>query len=278
MNTNEYTRRQTLRLFGAGAATWMAAGVGEGAELPLKNTGLEHYGMTVADPKAAAEFYGRIFEPQLFQEREAPPRFYVKLGTSYIAFGGNKDVTEPRIDHFCVLTDGYAGGEARKLMEAAGITFTGAGGLGMAADPDGLRLQLLGVPGGLAKSIIPSTRISQDDALVQAIATDHIMLRVSDLEKSTAHYRKIFGPEASKTGKPARVWFQVVRTKLGLEPVTSGEKPSVHHICVRVAGFDKKAVTEKLKKAGVEVVRADEDDVVRFKDLNGLFMELKSGA
>lgn len=278
MNTNEYTRRQTLRLLGAGAATWMVAGVGEGAELPLKNTGLEHYGMTVADPKAAAEFYGRIFEPQLFQEREAPPRFYVKLGTSYIAFGGNKDVTEPRIDHFCVLTDGYAGGEARKLMEAAGITFTGAGGLGMAADPDGLRLQLLGVPGGLAKSIIPSTRISQDDALVQAIATDHIMLRVSDLEKSTAHYRKIFGPEASKTGKPARVWFQVVRTKLGLEPVTSGEKPSVHHICVRVAGFDKKAVTEKLKKAGVEVVRADEDDVVRFKDLNGLFMELKSGA
>jgi len=278
VNTNEYTRRQTLRLFGAGAATWMAAGVGEGAELPLKNTGLEHYGMTVADPKAAAEFYGRIFEPQLFQERDAPPRFYVKLGTSYIAFGGNKDVTEPRIDHFCVLTDGYAGGEARKLMEAAGITFTGAGGLGMAADPDGLRLQLLGVPGGLAKSIIPSTRISQDDALVQAIATDHIMLRVSDLEKSTAHYRKIFGPEASKTGKPARVWFQVVRTKLGLEPVTSGEKPSVHHICVRVAGFDKKAVTEKLKKAGVEVVRADEDDVVRFKDLNGLFMELKSGA
>jgi len=278
VNTNEYTRRQTLRLLGAGAATWMVAGVGEGAELPLKNTGLEHYGMTVADPKAAAEFYGRIFEPQLFQERDAPPRFYVKLGTSYIAFGGNKDVTEPRIDHFCVLTEGYAGGEARKLMEAAGITFTGAGGLGMAADPDGLRLQLLGVPGGLAKSIIPSTRISQDDALVQAIATDHIMLRVSDLEKSTAHYRKIFGPEASKTGKPPRVWFQVVRTKLGLEPVTSGEKPSVHHICVRVAGFDKKAVTEKLKKAGVEVVRADEDDVVRFKDLNGLFMELKSGA
>jgi len=263
---------------GAGAATWIAAGLGEAAELPLKNTGLEHYGMTVADPKAAAEFYGRIFEPQLFQEREAPPRFYVKLGTSYIAFGGNKDVIEPRIDHFCVLTEGYAGGEARKLMEAAGITFTGAGGLGMAADPDGLRLQLLAVPGGLAKSIIPSTRISQDDALVQAIATDHIILRVSDLEKSTAHYRKIFGPEASKTSKPARVWFQVVRTKLGLEPVASGEKPSVHHICVRVAGFNNKAVTEKLKKAGVEVVRADEEDVVRFKDLNGLVMELKSGA
>jgi catechol 2,3-dioxygenase-like lactoylglutathione lyase family enzyme len=278
VKTNECTRRQTLQLLGAGAAVLMTNKAGQAGELPLKNTGLEHYGMTVADPKTAAEFYGRIFDPQLFQERDPPPRFYVRLGTSYIAFGGNKDVTEPRIDHFCVLTEGYAGGEARKLMEEAGITFTGAGGLGMAADPDGLRLQLLGVPGGLAKSIIPATRISQDDALVQAIATDHIMLRVTDLEKSTAHYRKIFGTEVSKTTKPARVWFQVVRTRLGLEPVTSGEKPSVHHICVRVAGFDKKAVTEKLKKAGVEVVPAGDEDVVRFKDLNGLTMELKSGA
>jgi hypothetical protein len=45
-----------------------------------------------------------------------------------------------------------------------------------------------------------------------------------------------------------------------------------------VAGFDKKAVTEKLKKAGVDVVPAGDEDVVRFKDLNGLTMELKSGA
>jgi len=277
VKTSEYTRRRTLQLLGAGAAVLMTNQAGQAGELPLKNTGLEHYGMTVADPEAAARFYGRIFDPQLFQERDPPPRFYVRLGTSYIAFGGNKDVTEPRIDHFCVLTEGYAGGEARKLMEEAGITFTGAGGLGMAADPDGLRLQLLGVPGGLAKSIIPATRISQDEALVQAIATDHIMLRVTDLEKSTAHYRKIFGPEASKTAKPNRVWFQIVRTKLGLEPVTSGEKPSVHHICVRVAGFDKKLLTAKLKNAGVEVVSAGDEDVVRFKDLNGLTMELKSG-
>jgi predicted PP-loop superfamily ATPase len=63
-----------------------------------------------------------------------------------------------------------------------------------------------------------------------------------------------------------------------LEQVTSGEKPSVHHICIRVAGFDKKQVTEKLKKAGVEVVSAGDEDVVRFKDLNGLTMELKAGA
>ncbi len=69
MSTNEYTRRRTLQLLGAGAATWMAAGVADASELPIKTSGLEHIGMQVPDQEAAAKFYGRIFDPQLFQER-----------------------------------------------------------------------------------------------------------------------------------------------------------------------------------------------------------------
>src|ERR1700684_2136828 len=60
--------------------------------LPLQTTGLEHLGMTVPDPKASAEFYGRIFDPQLFQERDPPARYYVRMGTAYLAFGGTTDV------------------------------------------------------------------------------------------------------------------------------------------------------------------------------------------
>ncbi len=66
--------------------------------------------------------------------------------------------------------------------------------------------------------------------------------------------RSCFGPEVSRTKKPERVWFGAARTKLGLELVASGEKPSIHHICVRVAGFDKKSAMEKLKRAGIESI------------------------
>ena len=45
-------------------------------------TGLEHIGMTVPDQEAAAKFYGLIFDPQLFQERDPPPRFYTRIGIS----------------------------------------------------------------------------------------------------------------------------------------------------------------------------------------------------
>ena len=244
--------------------------------LPLRNTGLEHFGMTVPDPEAAARFYGKIFDTQLFQEKDPPPRFYVRLGIAYLAFGTRAD-TAPFIDHFCVLTDGYKQGEARKAMEDAGVSFSGNGALGMAADPDGLRLQLLGVPGGLARTIIPATRISQDEPLFHATGTDHLVLHVSNLEASAAHYQKIFGPEASRSKKPDRVWFQVAKTRLALEQAGAGEKPSIHHISVRVAAFDPKSAAAKLKSANIEIIESVAKSVM-FRDLNGIPMEVRGEA
>jgi predicted enzyme related to lactoylglutathione lyase len=235
--------------------------------------------MQVSDQEATAKFYGRIFDPQLFQERDPPPRFYVKIGISYIAFGGlPAGVTTPRIDHFCAVGLDYKGQEMRKSLDEAGVPMTGQGALGMAADPDGLRLQFLGAPAGLARTIIPSSRISQDEPAVQAIGFDHIMLAVSDLEKSAVHYRKIFGMEVSRTKKPDRIWFAAAKTRLGLETVAAGKMPSVDHGCIKVAGFDRKAVADKLQKLGAEISPSNDENLLRLKDLNGLVMELKSGA
>ena len=120
---------------GLGARTWAqpaasAPVTSVGPGLPLKTTGLEHYGLTVPNSEAAARFYGKLFDNQLFKEKDPPPRYYVRLGKAYLAFGQRDGVT-PFIDHFCALTDGYGRGEARKAMEDAGITF-GSGALGMA--------------------------------------------------------------------------------------------------------------------------------------------------
>jgi catechol 2,3-dioxygenase-like lactoylglutathione lyase family enzyme len=172
------------------------------------------------------------------------------------------------------LVEDYQPQEMRKALDDAGIPVTGRGALGMAADPDGIRLQLLGIPGGLARTIIPSSRITQDDPAVEAIGFDHIMLAVSDLEKSAAYYRKFFGMEVLKTRKPERVWFAAAKTRLGLETVAPGKMPGVHHVCFRVAGFDRRAASEKLKRLGVEVTPSDDENLLRFADPNGLLMEL----
>jgi catechol 2,3-dioxygenase-like lactoylglutathione lyase family enzyme len=274
MQQDRTSRRQAIQRLGACAIPLLARGIARADDLPLHTTGLEHFGLTVPDPEATAKFYGGIFDRQLFQEKDPPPRFYVKLGTGYLAFGGNATAA-PSIDHFCALVVDYQAQEMRKNLEGAGVTMS-PGAFGMALDPDGLRLQLLRVPGGLAKTIIPAYRLSGDDALFEAIAPDHVMLHVSDLDRSTEHYKKLF-PEFTRTKKPERVWFGAAHTKLGLELAPSGEKPSIHHICVRVAGFEKKSAMEKLKRNDVESTVSDEG-FVRFCDPNGIVMELKGEA
>ena len=247
------------------------------SQLPLKTTGLEHVGFTVPDPEKSARFYGRIFDPQIFQERDPPPRFYVKLGTGYVALGAN--ATAPaRIDHICALVEDYRVEEMRKELETAGVRLTGQAAFGYATDPDGHRLQLIGTPAGLARTIIPSTRVTQDDAAVQAIGLDHIMLLVSDVEKSAAYYRRLFGQEVSRTKKPDRAWFAAARTRLGIEAAAPGQSPRVDHFSVRIAGFDRRVVTEKLKKLGVEVVASNDENLLRFRDSDGIPVELKAGS
>jgi catechol 2,3-dioxygenase-like lactoylglutathione lyase family enzyme len=281
MENRAVSRREMVQrvgaLFGAGYTAWVGSGVAQAAGLPLRTTGLEHIGMTVPDQDATARFYGRIFDPQLFQERDPPARFYVRTGVSYLAFGGGTDLPA-RIDHFCALVEDYSPQEMRKVLDDAGISVTGRGPGGMATDPDGIRLQLLGVPGGLARTIIPSARISQDDAAVQAIGFDHIVLAVSDVEKSAAYYRKFFGPEMAAFRKSGRVWFQVAKTSLGLEAVVTGKMPGIDHVCFRVAGFDRRSVTDKLKHSGAEIAPSNDEALLRFRDPNGLVMELKAGA
>ena len=217
-------------------------------------------------------WYGRIFDPQLFQERDPPPRYYVRMGSAYIAFGGAPptDAT-PRIDHFCALVKDYKPDEMRAAIEKAGIKI-GAGRFAMPADDDGLRLQLLGVPAGLAKTIIPYTRVTTDDAVVTPVGLDHIVLAVSDLERSSAYYSRFFGSPISK--KASQVWFQVANTRLALEPVSSGGKPAIERLCFRVAGFDKKAVASKLQKLQVQTGSAEGGHALRFRDLNGFTIEL----
>lgn len=272
----EVLERLGVTIFGAACAELLGSGAARAAGLPLRTTGLEHIGMTVSDQNATAKFYGRIFDPQLFQERDPPPRFYVRTGISYIAFGGGTNAPA-HIDHFCALVEDYSPQEMRKTLDDSGIPVTGRGALGMATDPDGIRLQLLGVPGGLARTIIPSTRISQDDPAVQAIGFDHIMLAVSDIEKSAVYYRKFFGAETATSRKSGRVWFGVAKTRLGLETVAPGKMPGIDHVCFRVAGFDRRVVTGKLKDLGAEIAPSNNEALLRFRDPNGLVMELKAG-
>jgi catechol 2,3-dioxygenase-like lactoylglutathione lyase family enzyme len=265
-----FSRREALAMLAAAPAALAA----QGSQLPLRTSGLEHVGFTVPDPQKSAAFYGRIFDPQIFQEMMPPLRYYCRLGIGYVAFGPN--ATAPaRIDHFCATVEDYRLEEMRAELKTHGLNLTGAPGFNAVADPDGIRMQFMATPGGLLQTIIPSTRVTQDDAICEAVGLDHVVLQVPDLEKSAAYYRRFFGMETSRDRTPERVWFTAARTRLGLEKTADGQKPHVDRFGIRVVAFDQKAVTGKLGAIGVTVLPSTGKNGLRFRDADGFVVELR---
>ncbi len=264
------TRREVLAMMAAAPAAALAA---ESSQLPLKTSGLEHVGFTVPDPQKSAAFYGRIFDPQIFQEMSPPLRYYCRLGIGYVAFGGNA-TGAARVDHFCATVEDYRLDDMRTELAAQGIKLTGTAGYNSVTDPDGIRMQFMATPGGLLPTIIPSTRVTQDDAICEAVGLDHVILRVPDVEKSAEFYRKFFGKETARERAPDRIWFTAARSRLGVEKADSGEMPHIDRFGIRIAAFDRKAIARKLGGVGVDVLPSSEH-ALRFRDANGIAVELR---
>jgi catechol 2,3-dioxygenase-like lactoylglutathione lyase family enzyme len=248
-----------------------AQGSAPPSQLPLRTTGLEHMGTVVPDVAAAGKFYGRLFNPELHKEKEPPLRYYVTLGVGYLALGSRANESRAFFDHFCALVQDYDGKAMAQQLQAEGLP---AGRFGIIPDPDALGLQLLGVPGGLAKSTEPAGRIVEGDSLVKPIGLTQVTLRVADLEKSLAFYRKFFGAEASRDAKAGRALFEISGTRLALEAAQSGQSPSIDHITVKVHPFDRASVSGELTKLGAKVESGANGRALRFRDPIGLGIEL----
>jgi len=147
----------------------------------------------------------------------------------------------------------------------------------MLSDPDNLRLQLVNTTHGLFDTLMPGGRVTIEPPALTPMGLDHIMVSVTDLAKSAAHYRKLFGQEVSLEKNPQRASFKLAGTKLVLEAVAPGQKPSFSHYCVKVAGFDRTAATAKLAKLGVKAEVGTEKGTLRFRDLYNLPVEVIAG-
>ncbi len=253
--------------------------------LPLQNLGLEHLDIVVPDPAASAKFYMRIFRTTLHQQpvRDAL-RYFVLLGdlppdrqVGYIAIGAGQG-RPPSIGHYCTLAKVYDRAGMAKQLEAAGFPgVRGNGGLGMWPDPDGIELQLFQPPAGLVTAAVPSTLDAQSDGLVAPLGVDHVMLLVSDLDKSLGYYRLVYGPGVEGRRDGGRVWLNLARnTRIGLETVQDG-MPRIGHYAIKVAPYDRSALLARLRELGTMVLPSpDEPEVLRFIDNNGIVVEVIS--
>src|SRR5215475_5401115 len=204
----ELSRREWM--LAAGGLLLARRAAAQSKLLPLNSSGLDHLSMTVSDAVTAATFYGKIFDPQVFHERSGVQRYYVRIGSAYLAFGPQANAT-PYIDHIAVgvidfVEQDFSKPEIKNQITAAGLAAP-VGGLPMLTDPDNLRLQLVNTTHGLFDTLMPGGRVTIEPPALTPLGLDHIMVSVTDLEKSIAHYRKLFGQELSLEKNPERVWF-----------------------------------------------------------------------
>jgi len=256
--------------------------------LPLDNLGLEHLDIIVPDPAASAKFYARVFKTTLHQQPVRDTlRYFVLLGdlpqdrqVGYIAIGaaGNRPSS---IGHYCVLAKVYQRAGFETALKEAGLpsVATGPGAIGMWPDPDGLELQLFQPPAGLVAAAVPSPLPVEGTGLVKPIGVDHVLLHVSDIEKSLPYYHLMYGANIKTTRQqnPDRLWIELeANTRIGLQKVQAGEKPRFDHYCIKVAPFDRDAVAAGIRQIGLKTTASpDEPGVLRFTDNYDITVELK---
>ena len=252
--------------------------------LPLDNLGLEHLDIVVPDTAASARFYARIFKSALHQQPVRDTlRYFILLGelpsdrqVGYVAIGAAGD-RPPSIGHYCVLAKVYDRAGMASTLEAAGFGVAAAGPTGMWPDPDRLELQLFQPPAGLVTAAVPSPLPAERDGILTPRGVDHVMLRVSALEKSLPYYRLVYGGAVERPRDAnGRVWLQLEgNTRIGLE-AAAGQGPTIAHYAIKVAPFDRAALDARLRELQARILpSADEPDVVRFVDNNGIIVEVR---
>ena len=218
----------------------------------LQTAGLEHIGMIVPDVEEAARFYSRVFNPDIQKENDLPLRYYVTTGSGYIAIGSG--ATESRIDHFGTLVRGY---DRERVV----------------SDPDGVGLQLIALPGGSGPTAVACGRLVDEAPLVKPMGFDSIVLNVANVRRSADFYSQFFNSvHADERGQVA---FEAADTRIVLRATAPGESPGVDRFVMRVETFRWLEVLN-----GVASLGATPEDgwagVVRFRDPNGLRVELRS--
>jgi catechol 2,3-dioxygenase-like lactoylglutathione lyase family enzyme len=97
----------------------------------------------------------------------------------------------------------------------------------------------------------PETLAFVEPPLFRPIRLDHVLLNVTDVEKSSAFYQKVLGPPAGSSN--GEVWFTLGVSRLGLTKVPAGERSGLNRIGILAAAFDRAAMAGRLRELGIGI-------------------------
>lgn len=272
MEHSRIGRREALRLLSAGM---VAAQSLRAQQVEVEFAGLDHIEFYVSNVEKSRDFFVRIFGNTL---KNRAPKRYLNLGSTYMAFEPPRGNAVPgRADHFSVAVKKLDMAKLHSVLERRGVMYQDypSGRDTGVNDPDGIRLQLSPEDGWslLNPATFPPETVSMQEAPVfSAVGLDHVLLNVTDPEKSVAHYQKFLGP--AMPGNNGRIWFQVGRSRIGLLKTPSAQHAGVNHFCISAAAFNYDAAVSRLRQMGVQMESAEVAGAPEFRDPDGLLIQV----
>jgi catechol 2,3-dioxygenase-like lactoylglutathione lyase family enzyme len=263
-------RREALRILGAGALA--ASGLPADEPAP-RFGGLDRVEFFVSDLSKSVAFYTQVFGNALFKNNKVEKR-YLRLGSTYISM--DKGPAPLRVDHFAAGVEDFQMPKLHSFLDQQGITYKDypSGRDLYFLDPDGLRTQL-GTSNSwstMGNTASPEVLPTQGDPIFKPTGLDHVLLNVSDPEKSALFYAKVFGPVSQRNNN--RIWFHVGKSRIGLLKTPDGQRSGVNHYCVSTEAFDYAAVTKKLEPAGAKLERPEVAGAPEFRDPDGFLIQV----
>jgi len=268
------TRREALATLIGGAVITRTA---RSAEAPFHFGALDHLAIAVDDTEKSVHFYTRVFGNTVLKEK-TNPRHYVRLGPNYVAMAPpGQGQASQAINHFCPGIVNFDLASTKRALDQMGIQYREATGVGLfVPDPDGTLVQLWTEDSWshLGETTAPASIPSQGEPLLRPTGIDHILVNVSNVEKSSAFYEKILGPVINPASRPRRTWFSGGGgNRVGLALAGPGQKTGIDHYCL-TAPFDRASLSKAVEAAGAKIIQGDVAAGIDFLDVSGIHVQI----
>lgn len=242
----------------------------------LHPTRVDHVSLAVKDIDQAMMFYRVLFGNEVMKDNKTARRF-MHVGPCYLSIAPAAAGEAIRIDHVCVGLDSLdAVARTKTAVENAGVPVKGSDRDFTISDLDGSHIQVaLNNAWPKMPNATPEAGGSGAPPLFHATGMHHVNFRVSDMEKSTLFYRKLFGNEIRHQGNPPQPRYQAGETTIGLYYPTAG-KPDVDHFSFLVDPFDAAAAVKKLQALGAKAKLAKDGSLNEFYDPQGIRLQVST--
>jgi glyoxylase I family protein len=254
-----------------GLSGWAVRAVSAANETP-RFTAIDHVEFNVSDVEKSVAFYARIFGNTVLKNNRTTRR-YLKLGPAFIAMDRRQEI---HVDHFCAGIPDFHIADLHGYLDQRSLTYKDypSGRDLYVTDPDGTRVQLGSENSWeqLLKGTASPEAVAVNEPIFRATGIDHILLNVSDPEKSASFFEKIFGPVTQRNNN--RTWFQVGKSRVGLLETPSGQRAGVNHYCVAAKPFDYESAAKKLAEAGGKLESPEVRGAPEFRDPDGYLVQV----